>query len=127
MTKNHEQLRKFEKEVSKLKTELDTIEIIKDQVATYFRLSPESLSKKSRLRTYVWPRQIAIYFTRLYTTFGLLDIAQMYGLTNHATALHSTRVVENDISLDKRKLNTVNQIKLNLLHYGIGQDSSNRD
>ncbi|HAI37654.1 MAG TPA: hypothetical protein DCM40_05775 [Maribacter sp.] len=122
MSKQHDKLRKFENEVYKLKTEIETIDIIKSTVAEYFRLVPESLSKKSRLRTYVWPRQIAIYFTRKYTTFGFLDIAKMYGLTNHATALHSAKVVKNDISVDKRKLNQINQIKLNLIHYGIDPD-----
>jgi chromosomal replication initiator protein len=118
-TKNEKQLIKFEEKVHKLKTELEFIDTIKQEVADYFRLVPDSLSKKSRLRTYVWPRQIAIYFTRKFTTFGLLDIARMYGLTNHATALHSIRVVKNDISVDKRKLNQINQIKLNLLQHGI--------
>jgi chromosomal replication initiator protein len=118
-TKNEVQLAKFEAKVKSLKTELDYIELIKSEVAEYFRLAPASLSKKSRSRTYVWPRQIAIYFTRKFTTFGLLDVARMYGLTNHATALHSVKVVENDISVDKRKLNQINQIKLNLLQHGI--------
>ena len=118
-TRNEIQLEKFEAKVKKLKTELDYIDLIKSEVADYFRLVPDSLSKKSRLRTYVWPRQIAIYFTRKFTTFGLLDIARMYGLTNHATALHSVKVVQNDISVDKRKLNQVNQIKLNLIQHGI--------
>ncbi len=121
-TSYHVKLKKFEHEAYKLKTEIETIDIIKSTVADYFRLVPESLSKKSRLRTYVWPRQIAIYFTRKYTTFGFLDIAKIYGLTNHATAIHSNKVVINDISVDKRKLNQVNQIKLNLIHYGIDPD-----
>ena len=126
ITQHEIKLAKFEEKARQLKTELDYINLIKEEVADYFRLVPDSLSKKSRLRTYVWPRQIAIYFTREFTTFGLLDIARMYGLTNHATALHSIRVVKNDISVDKRKLNQINQIKLNLLQHGIEERNEER-
>lgn len=127
MSKQVDKLQKFEKEVYKLKTEIESIDVIKQTVADYFRLVPDSLSKKSRLRTYVWPRQIAIYFAREYTTFGLLDIAKMFGLINHATALHAVKVVKNDIAFDKRKLNQINQIKLNLIHNGINNGSKERD
>ena len=127
MSNKVDKLHKFEKEVFKLKTEIEAVDIIKQTVADYFRLVPDSLSKKSRLRTYVWPRQISIYFAREYTTFGLLDIAKMFGLSNHATALHAVKVVKNDIAFDKRKLNQINQIKLNLIHNGINDGIKERD
>ncbi len=126
-TYKHYQIRQFENKVIALQTELDVVDVIKEQVASYFRLAPHNLSKKTRLRTYLWPRQIAIYFTREYTTFTLKEIAKMFGLVNHATVIHSVKVVANDMALDKRKQNQLNQIKLNLLKNGIEDNPTERD
>jgi chromosomal replication initiator protein len=101
-----------------LKHELELLDIIRNEVADYFRLKPDSLNKRTRLRTYLWPRQIAIYFTREYTSFGYADIAKLFGLKNHATAIHSVKVVASDVRYDRRKENQVNLIKLNILNHG---------
>jgi|TARA_B110000908_G_scaffold141700_1_gene169493 chromosomal replication initiator protein len=122
LTDKHKRISEFEKEVEKLQADINTVDCIKIQVADYFRLAPHNLSKKTRLRTYLWPRQIAIYFTRKHTSFTLKDIAKMYGLTNHATIIHSIKVVSDDMVYDKRKKNQLNQIKLNLLKHGIDND-----
>lgn len=119
LTKKHKKIAEFEKAVANLNSEIETVDIIKSEVSSFFKLSKDSLNKKTRLRTYLWPRQIAIYFVRKYTTFGLLDIAKMFGLTNHATALHSVNVIKRDMQCDKRRLNQINLIELNLFKNGI--------
>lgn len=119
LTKKHKKIAEFEKAVADLNSEIEIVDIIKSEVGSFFKIKPDSLNKKTRLRTYLWPRQIAIYFVRKYTTFGLLDIAKMFGLTNHATALHSVKVIKRDMECDKRRLNQINLIELNLFKNGI--------
>jgi len=118
MNKIESSLERLQEKSLALQNELELLDVIRNEVAEYFRLAPDSLNKRTRLRTYLWPRQIAMYFTRKYTSFGYADIAKLFGLKNHATAIHSVKVVDGEIRYDRRKENQVNLIKLNILKHG---------
>tara|TARA_R100000353_G_C6385093_1_gene163066 strand:- start:49 stop:441 length:393 start_codon:yes stop_codon:yes gene_type:complete len=116
MSKTENALLDLQLKALQLQNELDLVDIIRQEVGDYFRIKPANLSKKTRLRTYVWPRQVAMYFIREFTSFGYLDIAKEFGLINHATAIHSVKIVKQDIEFDRRKENQIKQIQIKILN-----------
>jgi hypothetical protein len=78
-----------------------TISDINQLVANYFNLPSYHLKKDTRKRNVLKFRQIAIYFQTLYAKKdSVKEIANYYG-RNHATALHSYKVVKRDRKSDK--------------------------
>ncbi|MDD5757848.1 MAG: chromosomal replication initiator protein DnaA [Desulfobulbaceae bacterium] len=69
-----------------------TPEAIRDFVAAQFKLSGEDLSSKSRKKTFAFPRQVSMYFSRKYTEKGLSEIGKAFN-RDHSTVVHSIRVV----------------------------------
>jgi len=69
-----------------------TPETIRDFVATQFKLSGEDLSSKSRKKTFTFPRQVSMYFSRKYTEKGLSEIGKAFN-RDHSTVVHSIRVI----------------------------------
>lgn len=82
----------------------------------------DSLLKKSRRRIYVQSRQISAYLIR--NEFGsnkynkdglsLKNIADILGLKNHATVLHSIKTVENEMQTSKSFWMLVKSIEENI-------------
>ena len=70
-----------------------TTEEIKKIVASYFRVSLIYLDKNSRQHDIVFPRQIAHYFCREYKTGKLSKIGFVIGRKDHATVIHSHKVI----------------------------------
>jgi chromosomal replication initiator protein len=62
-------------------------------VCKYYNLSPKELTSRSRKRSVVRPRQIAIYLARKYTDQPLQAIGKSFN-RYHATALHAIGTVE---------------------------------
>jgi len=62
-------------------------------VCKYYNLSPKELISRSRKRSVVRPRQIAIYLARKYTDQPLQAIGKSFN-RYHATALHAIGTVE---------------------------------
>ncbi len=77
-------------------------DLIKD-VADYFNLTTDKIKEKTRVDEVRQPRQIAMYFMKLMflDKYSLKGIGQIMGGYNHATVLHSVRVVKNDIDTDE--------------------------
>ena len=63
------------------------------QTADYFKLSMEELCSKSRTRTLVTARQIAMYLCRELTDLSLPKIGQMFGGRDHTTVIHADRKI----------------------------------
>ena len=61
------------------------------QTADYFKLSMEELCSKSRTRTLVTARQIAMYLCRELTDMSLPKIGQELGGRDHTTVIHADR------------------------------------
>lgn len=70
-----------------------TPSLIKKIVCKYYRLTPKELVSKSRRKSIVRPRQIAIYFCRQYTDLPLQTIGKEFN-RYHATALHAIGIIE---------------------------------
>ena len=63
------------------------------QTAHYFNISLEELCSKSRTRTLVTARQIAMYLCRELTDMSLPKIGQEFGGRDHTTVIHADRKI----------------------------------
>ena len=70
-----------------------TATTILGQTAAYFKLSMEELCSKSRTRTLVTARQIAMYLCRELTDMSLPKIGQELGGRDHTTVIHADRKI----------------------------------
>jgi chromosomal replication initiator protein len=73
-----------------------TIDVIKNMVCKHYRISLSDIVSRSRKRSFVRPRQIAIYLSRRYTDTSLQAIGRSFN-RYHATALHSISTVEGEL------------------------------
>jgi len=62
-------------------------------VARYFQVTPEQINSRSRRRTAVLPRQIAIYLSRRFCDVSLAEIGRAFN-RDHSTVLHSISTIE---------------------------------
>ncbi|RLA96959.1 MAG: chromosomal replication initiator protein DnaA, partial [Deltaproteobacteria bacterium] len=69
------------------------IPFIQDIVARNFGLSKKDLVSPSRKRKIVYPRQIAIFLCRRYTTESLSTIAESFS-RRHSSIIHSLEVID---------------------------------
>ena len=74
--------------------------VIRDFIATQFKIDIAELQSKSRKQALAFPRQIAMYLSRKYTEMPLVDIGKAFN-RDHSTVVHSIRVIT-----DKRIRNT---------------------
>lgn len=78
-----------------------TIEKIRDIVCSYFSLTVDAISTKSRKREVVQARQIAMYLSKQHTKESLSTIGNAIGKRDHATVLHACKVVNDLKDIDK--------------------------
>jgi len=100
--------------IVKHKDEKVTIDKIKSVVCDYYKLKPEVLERKSRLRAVVQARQLSMYLSKRYTNSSLSCIGTHIGKKNHATVLYSCKVVENMLVTDKDFKNQVEEVEKKL-------------
>ncbi len=77
----------------KKKQQID-LDFIQKFVAKNFDITPEMLVSPSRKKVIAYPRQIAIYLSRRYTSESLQSIGQAYG-RKHTSIMHSLEVIDN--------------------------------
>jgi chromosomal replication initiator protein len=87
------------KNIVQQKTSLITIDAIKTLVSRHYKVSAEELVSRSRKKSIVWPRQLAIYLARKYTDQPLQVIGKSFN-RYHATILHSIAAVEKGLKTD---------------------------
>jgi len=78
-----------------------TTNYISEVVSRYFGISKADISKKTRNREILQPRQITHYFAKQKTNDSLTSIGRQIGEKDHATVLHSIKTVNNLYSTDK--------------------------
>lgn len=74
-----------------------TGESIRDLIGSQFRVSIDDLRSRSRKRSVTFPRQMAMYLTRKFTTQSLADIGSMYN-RDHSTVLYAIKTITKDMS-----------------------------
>lgn len=86
-------------EIEKIKD--SAIDKIQRIVCEYYNINIEQLHTKTRERIIVQARQITHYFAYKMTNKDLREIGKTIGKKNHATVIHSRKVVNNLMETDK--------------------------
>ena len=79
----------------------DIVMYVKRVILDEFLVEWKYVNSKIRKREYVIPRQLMHYFINKYSTMPLARIGWEIGCRDHATVLHSCRVINNLIDTNK--------------------------
>jgi len=78
-----------------------TIEKIQKKVVDYFHLRLGDMVSKRRPNNIAFPRQIAMYLSRMLTSHSLQEIGDAFGGRDHGTVIHACKTVENIMDQDE--------------------------
>ena len=98
------------KDIIPVKKKKIDIKTIKEAVASSFGISVEDLKISKRTKEIAFPRQIAMYLARKYTTLPLTQIALEFGKKDHTTVLHAERKIKELIESSKEVKEKLEQI-----------------
>ena len=87
------------------------IEDIKHITAGYFNISVTDLISTKKKRFYSYPRQLAMYLSRKYTTLSFKDIGDSFGNKDHSTVIYAVRRIEKYKGKEKKILDDLNKIE----------------
>ena len=87
------------------------IQKIQRVVAEYYNVTVEDLKSKKRVATIAFPRQIAIYLSRMLTDESFPRIGMEFGGRDHSTVIHSVDKIDKEIKNNKQLENIINEIK----------------
>ncbi len=93
------------------KSKAATIEKIQKAVAEFYEIKLSDLTSSSRLRSFARPRQIAMYLAKKLTQESLPKIGREFGGKNHATVIHSVKLIESLIAKDESLLKAVKSLE----------------
>ena len=79
------------KDVIRVGEYIPTPDVIIEETARYYSLSPDDLRGQRRSKNIAMARQISMYLMRSLTNLSLLDIGEQYEGRNHSTVLSSVR------------------------------------
>ncbi len=88
-----------------------TIEKIQKIVAQFYNIKISDLSSKNRARQIARPRQIAMYLSKNFTCESLPKIGKEFGGKNHATVIHSVKLVQELMNSDQNILQQVKALE----------------
>ena len=92
-----------------------TIEVIQKKVAEKFDLRMADMTSKRRPENIAFPRQIAMYLSRMLTEHSLSAIGESFGGRDHGTVLHACRLVKDRMEIDANVRQTVHYLEKQLL------------
>ena len=73
---------------------------IMDKVSTFYDVTKEELIGKSRVKTLVVPRQVAMYLCSKLTDMNAGMIGKTFGNKDRTTVIHSVQKIEGDLETD---------------------------
>lgn len=77
-----------------------SIEKIQKKVTEHFNLRIQDMISKRRPSNIAFPRQIAMYLSRMMTGSSLQEIGEAFGGRDHGTVIHACKTVENMMEQD---------------------------
>jgi chromosomal replication initiator protein len=96
--------------VMKEKTREITIDMVIKEVCSHFAVTLSDIRSSKRIRSIMYPRQLAMYLARKMTDSSLVSIGEKFGGKDHATVLHSIRKIESELNVKKELKSTVEKI-----------------
>lgn len=85
--------------------------LIISTVAEHFSLTVADLSSKKRNAKISYPRQIAMYLCREFTSIPLNNIGIALGNRDHTTIMHGIEKIEEDLKSDEKLQSTIEVLK----------------
>lgn len=92
-----------------------TIEDIQKKVSIHFNIKVSEMKSAKRIKSFVIPRQIAMYLCRQLTTSSFPEIGDHFGGKDHSTVIHAIRKIEKNMEEDNYLRTTIKTIKNTLL------------
>lgn len=83
---------------------------IMDKVSTFYNVTKDELIGKSRVKSLVVPRQVAMYLCSKLTDMNAGMIGKTFGNKDRTTVLHSVGKIENDLNTDKTMKTNIDYI-----------------
>lgn len=102
------------KDIIRIGAYVPTPDVIIEETARYYTLSPEDLRGQRRSKNTALARQVSMYLMRNLTNLSLKDIGEQYEDRNHSTVLNSIRKVEEQLEKDPQMGITVRDITTNI-------------
>lgn len=91
-----------------------TVEKIQKRVADYYNLRISDMVSRRRPANIAFPRQIAMYLSRILTSHPLQEIGENFGGRDHGTVIHACKTVENIMDQDESVRRSVEYLKSQL-------------
>ena len=79
------------------KTRVVTPTLIKEVICKEYDVTMEDMNSKKRSRSIAYPRQIAMYLTRMLTDLSLPKIGEEFGGRDHSTVIHAYDKIKEEI------------------------------
>ena len=86
-------------------------EFIQETVGKYFNINPKDLKGSKRSNDITFPRQIAMYLSRIMTDESFPRIGIEFGGKDHSTIIHACEKIEEDMKEDKNLETIINTLK----------------
>ncbi|CCQ96555.1 chromosomal replication initiator protein DnaA [[Clostridium] ultunense Esp] len=97
--------------LSQSKNRAITIHDIQKIVSDYYGIRIEELKGKRRTKTFVLPRQIAMYLSREMTDLSLPKIGEEFGGKDHTTVIHAHEKIQSALNTDRDVQKVIKEIK----------------
>jgi len=91
-----------------------TMEKIQTVVTKYYELRAGDLLSRRRPQNIAFPRQVAMYLCRMFTSHSLQEIGDAFGGRDHGTVIHACKTVENMMEQDTSAKRTVDVLSKQL-------------
>lgn len=89
----------------------NNIQKIQNIVADYYKINIEDMKSKKRTNKIAYPRQIAMYLSRIMTDESLTRIGLEFGGKDHTTIMHAVDKISKEISIDNNLKQVINSLK----------------
>jgi chromosomal replication initiator protein len=117
LTKQEIDLELAKKILKNIVTDIDSevgIDYIQKTVSDYFKVNLDDLKAKTRKKEIVIARQVAMYFSKDYTSHSLKSIGYHFGGRDHSTVIHAVQSVNDMIDTDAKFRFAIDELKKKL-------------
>lgn len=90
------------------------IDYIQKTVSEYFKVTIDQLKDKTRKKEIVMARQLAMYFSKEYTSSSLKTIGYHFGGRDHSTVIHAVQTVNDLYDTDNAFKRSVDELRKKL-------------
>jgi len=88
-----------------------TVDAIQRKVAEHFDIRLADMTSRRRPQNIAFPRQVAMYLSRILTDRSLVDIGESFGGRDHGTVIHACQLIETKMTADDRLRQTVSHLQ----------------